>query len=160
MSTAGTSHRIRSSGFTLVEQMVVIVIIGITMTLGVQFMPWLLAESQLTSTGRELASFVTDMREATVKGDYRFGDLVLKGSWIGWDAEGEADAFYSDVNVDLDTFNVDVQHSFELLDGHYLLFAVSDLAELLEVEGEGGALLERVAEELRAFRAKDHFVGE
>ena len=60
--------------------MVVIVIIGITMTLGVQFMPWLLAESQLTSTGRELASFVTDMRDdavvygQTVRIEYQLGD--------------------------------------------------------------------------------------
>jgi len=77
----------RSQGmraFTMVELLVVVMILGILLMLGIEFMPWLLSENTLTSTGREMASFIEEVRdEAVLSGrtvvvEYELGDS--KGS--------------------------------------------------------------------------------
>lgn len=70
----------RSSGFTLVEMLVVIAILGIMLLIGNQTMEWLLPETALSGTARNLASTIEDARsEAVLKGrpvriEYQLGD--------------------------------------------------------------------------------------
>ncbi len=56
----------RSAGFTLVELIVVVGIIGIILTVGIMSIEMLLPDTRLSATAREMASFIEDARDEAI----------------------------------------------------------------------------------------------
>lgn len=66
------------------------------------------------------AVYRSQAREATFKGDYRDGNFRAKGVWVGFDADSVANLFYESFKVDVDTFDLDLLYSFQLMEDHFL----------------------------------------
>lgn len=130
----------------MIELLVVILITGLMLSLGLEIMPWLISESQLTSTGRMLASFIEDARdEAIISGrtvlvEYDLGDVEgdpqhYRSIFVpqpGREDKKEEEEFllvvqnWQDIPEDVRIDAIVLSEDEEVRDGYYSFFVYPD----------------------------------
>lgn len=106
-------RRRNQSGFTLIEMLTVIAIVGIMLSVGITALRYMLPSSYLNTTGRRLASFIEDARdEAVISGRTVYVDWDLGD---GKQRQSFRSLFQPDPDDEVDEDEMDFEESARLM---------------------------------------------